>query len=64
MTRAEEKILAYVRECNALGALAGLEASRFVERLAHAGEIIHVTTARLGAGWVTKENATLFQEKV
>jgi len=57
LTRAEEKLLAYVCECNARGALAGLAESRFRTRLANAGKIVLLKTERLGTGWATPEFA-------
>jgi type 1 glutamine amidotransferase len=71
-TKAEAKILATVKRCNDMGALAGLVVDpehasyntykfRFVKRLAEKGEIVWVPwTPELGAGWVLACNLGRF----
>lgn len=65
MTKTEAKIVELVRQANELGALAGLGPAndKFVLRLQEKGAIVYVQTAKLGSGWVLKENVSKFQGK-
>ncbi len=51
MTKAETKILNYVKFANDRNALAGVAESKFLSRLENKGEIVYVKTDVRGSGW-------------